>query len=75
MDDAGDVKMHFPDFVTVDGVTYSYYIKWDDNGGAYGYNDEGKPIERAGIGLATTTDGINFDHKGLVIAPRSRNGI
>ena len=74
VDDAGDVKMHFPDFVTVDGVTYSYYIKWDDNGGAYGYNDEGKPIERAGIGLATTTDGINFDHKGLVIAPESATG-
>ena len=74
VDDAGDVKMHFPDFVTVDGVTYAYYIKWDDNNGAYGINDEGKPIERSCIGLATTTDGINFDHKGLVIAAESDTG-
>lgn len=74
VDDAGDVKMHFPDFVTVDGVTYAYYIKWDDNNGAYGINDEGKPIERSCIGLATTTDGINFDHKGLVIAAESETG-
>ena len=74
VDDAGDVKMHFPDFVTVDGVTYAYYIKWDDNNGAYGINDEGKPIERSCIGLATTTDGINFDHKGLVIAAEADTG-
>ncbi len=74
VDDAGDVKMHFPDFVTVDGVTYAYYIKWDDNNGSYGINDEGKPIERSCIGLATTTDGINFDHKGLVIAAEADTG-
>ena len=45
--------MHFADFVWVDDVLYSYYIR----------GENGKSC----IGLATSTDAIHFEDKGLVI--------
>ena len=45
--------MHFADFVWVGDTLYSYYIR----------GEGGKSC----IGLATSTDGINFEDKGLVI--------
>ncbi|MBQ9416932.1 MAG: hypothetical protein IJU20_08875 [Clostridia bacterium] len=46
-------NLHFPDFVYVDGVLYAYYIKWVDGKGT--------------TALATSTDGVHFSDKGVVI--------
>ncbi len=47
-------RMHFADFVVVDGVIRAYYIASDAQG-------------RAVTGLAESTDGKNFTDKGIVI--------
>lgn len=54
LDDLGGYfGMHFPDFVWVDGVLYSYYINGKDG--------------KSTVGLATSTDGVHFEDKGVVI--------
>ena len=67
IDDAGDIKMHFPDFVTVDGVIYAYFIQWNDHNGDW-------ENEKSCVGLATSTDGIHFESKGVVIYPDEATG-
>lgn len=51
---------HFPDFVWVDNTLYAYYIKWTKG--------------KAGVGLATSTDAINFTDQGTVLYPDPETG-
>ncbi len=48
---------HFPDMVFVNGEYWAYYITYK--------TDTGK----GGVGLATSTDGVNWTDKGCVIQP------
>ena len=53
----GSFNMHFPDIVYVNGEYWAYYICYRTNTG------------KGGVGLATSTDGVNFTDKGCVIQP------
>lgn len=51
--------MHFISSVIVNGTIWSYYIAWENP------SDPTNP--RGGVGLATSTDGINFTNQGIVV--------
>ena len=53
----GSFAFHFPDIIYVNGEYWAYYICYATNTG------------NGGVGLATSTDGINWDNKGCVIQP------
>lgn len=58
-------NMHFPDMAYVSGKYYAYYITYATKTG------------KGGIGLAISSDGLNFENKGCVIEPDQdydRNG-
>ena len=50
-------NMHFPDMAYVNGKIYAYYITYNTKTG------------KGGVGLAISSDGINFENKGCVIEP------
>ena len=52
-----EFNMHFPDMAYINGKIYAYYITYNTKTG------------KGGIGLAISSDGINFENKGCVIEP------
>ncbi|MBP2159672.1 MULTISPECIES: hypothetical protein [Asticcacaulis] len=59
----GAFGMHFISTVNVGGTIYAYYIKYDPATSQCG--NPGQP--QGGIGLATSTDGVNFADQGFVL--------
>lgn len=51
--------MHFLSTVTLNGTIWAYYIKWDSS------INPNNP--KGGVGLAKSTDGINFTDQGFVL--------
>ncbi len=50
-----DLGMHFADFLVIEDEIWAYYIEWIDG--------------EAGVGLATSTDGVKFTKKATVLRP------
>lgn len=59
----GAFGMHFISTVNVNGTIYAYYIKYDTS--TPSCLDSTRPA--GGIGLATSTDGLNFTDHGFVL--------
>jgi len=52
-----DEHMHFADFLTIGGVIWAYYIRWEEHGGQ----------TKGCVGLAQSEDGVHFTDFGGVI--------